>query len=60
MKNKYWELTFIFIVAFLLDVLFVVAIDDVVPLGWASAIMIGIVVYVVLMAVLSYLVDKLT
>ena len=60
MKNKYWQLTFILIVGFLLDVLFVVAINDVVPLGWSSAIMIGIVVYVVMMAVLSYLVDKLT
>jgi len=60
MNDKYWKLTFILIVSFLLDVLFVAAINNTVSLGWSSGIMIGIVVYVVMMAVLSYLLDKLT
>jgi hypothetical protein len=60
MDDKYWKLTFILIVAFLLDILFVVAINNTVSLGWSSGIMIGIVVYVVMMAVVSYLLDKLT
>ena len=55
----YGRLIFVLIASFLLDLLLISAITDIVDMKWGPAVIIGVVVYIILVAVLTVIAEKL-
>jgi len=55
----YGKLIFVLIASFFLDLLLVGALNDIVKMGWSTAVIIGVVIYMVLVAVLADIADRL-